>query len=71
MYSSALSSVEQVDVWAKDIKLEGIALNQFNACKGELLELARSQVRYIRSCCAVADILVVGRHWDTHTPFAV
>jgi hypothetical protein len=37
--------VEQVDVWAKDLKLEGILLNQFNACKGELLELARNQVR--------------------------
>jgi trafficking protein particle complex subunit 10 len=37
--------VEQVDVWAKDIKLEGVVLNQFNACKGELLELARNQVK--------------------------
>jgi hypothetical protein len=45
MHSSALSAVEQVDVWAKDINLEGIMSNQFNACKGELLELARNQVR--------------------------
>jgi hypothetical protein len=36
--------VEQVDVWVKDLKLEGILLNQFNACKGELLELARNQL---------------------------
>ncbi|KAH9966604.1 trafficking protein particle complex subunit 10 [Russula dissimulans] len=43
-YSSALSAVEQVDTWAKDIKLEGILLNQFNAGRGELLELARNQL---------------------------
>lgn len=43
-YSSALSAVEQVDIWANDIKLEGVVLNQFNACKGELLELARNQL---------------------------
>jgi hypothetical protein len=70
-YSSALSSVEQVDVWAKDFKLEGIMLNQLNACKGELLELARNQVRHLRSGRAIADTLVVGRHWDTNTHFAV
>ncbi|KAI9510228.1 trafficking protein particle complex subunit 10 [Russula earlei] len=43
-HSSALSAVEQVEVWAKDIQLESILLNQFNACKGELLELARHQL---------------------------
>jgi len=70
-FSSALSSVEQVDFWAKDTKLEDIMLNQFNACKGELLELARNQVRHLRSGCAITDILVVGRHWDTNTPFTL
>jgi trafficking protein particle complex subunit 10 len=45
IYSSALSAIEQTDVWAKDIKLEGITLNQYNACKAELFELARNQVR--------------------------
>ncbi|KAI0288169.1 trafficking protein particle complex subunit 10 [Russula brevipes] len=44
MYSSALSAVEQADVWANEFELEGIVLNQFNACKGELLELARNQL---------------------------
>ncbi|KAI0256634.1 trafficking protein particle complex subunit 10 [Lactifluus subvellereus] len=43
-YSSALSAIEQADVWAKDIKLEGITLNQYHACKAELLELARNQL---------------------------
>jgi hypothetical protein len=43
-YSSALSVIEQADIWASNIKLEGIALNQFNACKAELLELARNQL---------------------------
>jgi hypothetical protein len=57
--------VEQVDVWAKDIKLEGIMLNQFNACKGELLELARNQVRPFRSGCVIANIPPVGHFWDT------
>ncbi len=65
MYSSALSVVEQVDVWAKDIKLEGVVLNQFNACKGELLELARNQVRPLRSGCVIADIFSAGRLWYT------
>lgn len=43
-YSSALSALEQADIWASNIKLEGTALNQFNACKAELLELARNQL---------------------------
>ncbi|KAI0306635.1 hypothetical protein B0F90DRAFT_1691802 [Multifurca ochricompacta] len=43
-YSSALSAIEQADFWARNVKLEGIVLNQFNACKAELLELARNQV---------------------------
>ncbi|KAH9079351.1 trafficking protein particle complex subunit 10 [Lactarius deliciosus] len=43
-YSSALSALEQADTWAGNIKLEGIALNQFNACKAELFELARNQL---------------------------
>jgi trafficking protein particle complex subunit 10 len=48
IYSSALSAVEQVDIWATDINLEGVLLNQFNACKGELLDLVRNQVRLPR-----------------------
>ncbi|KAF8275107.1 trafficking protein particle complex subunit 10 [Lactarius quietus] len=43
-YSSALSALEQADIWASNIKLEGITLNHFNACKAELLELARNQL---------------------------
>ena len=71
MYSSALSAVEQVDIWAKDIKLEGIMLNQFNACRGELFELARNQVRPFYSGCVSADMLPVGRLWDTVGPSAI
>jgi hypothetical protein len=43
-YSSALSVVEQCDIWAADLKLEGPIVTTFNAGKGELLELARNQV---------------------------
>ena len=46
-------------------------LNQFNACKGELLELARRQVRLLRWSCAIADIISVGRLWDETEPFAL
>jgi hypothetical protein len=63
--------VEQVDVWVKDLKLEGILLNQFNACKGELLELARNQVRPFPLGFVIADLLPVGRLWDTLGPSAV
>jgi hypothetical protein len=63
--------VEQADVWAKDIKLEGVVLNQFNACKGELLELARNQVRSLRSGCVIADIFPAGRLWYTIGPSAI
>lgn len=35
--------------------MEDIALNQYYACKAELLELARNQVRLPRPGCAVAD----------------
>ena len=63
--------MEQVDVWAKDIKLEGVVLNQFNACKGELIELARNQVRSLCSGCVIADIVPAGRIWYTIGPSAV
>ena len=63
--------MEQVDVWAKDIKLEGVVLNQFNACKGELIELARNQVRPLRSGCVIADIFPAGRLWHTIGPSAI
>lgn len=44
-YSSALSVVEQCDAWAKGLEFPKIALANFNALKGELMELARHQVR--------------------------
>lgn len=44
IYSSALSTVEQCDLWAKDLTLDGATLVTFNASKADLLELARSQV---------------------------
>ncbi len=46
-------------------------LNQFNACKGELLELARNQVRHLRSGAVIANILPAGRLWDTIGPSAI
>jgi hypothetical protein len=45
-YSSALSVVDQCDVWAVDHKPDDSDLPSFNAGKGELLELALNQVRY-------------------------
>lgn len=46
-------------------------LNQFNACKGELIELARNQVRSLRSGCVIADIFPAGRLWHTIGPSAI
>lgn len=43
-YSSALSVVEQCDAWAKGLEFPKVALANFNALKGELVELARHQV---------------------------
>ncbi|KAJ7582878.1 trafficking protein particle complex subunit 10 [Mycena floridula] len=43
-YSSALSVVEQCDIWASSLNLEGSKLATFNAGKAELLELARDQL---------------------------
>ncbi|KAJ6630673.1 trafficking protein particle complex subunit 10 [Mycena sp. CBHHK59/15] len=43
-YSSALSVVDQCDVWAASLSLQGSKLATFNAGKGELLELARNQL---------------------------
>ncbi|KAI6109597.1 trafficking protein particle complex subunit 10 [Pisolithus sp. B1] len=45
IFSSALSVVDQCDSWASSWpELEGIALARYNANKGELLELAKSQL---------------------------
>jgi hypothetical protein len=44
IFSSALSVVEQCDVWATDFALDGPDLAILNSRKGELLELARNQV---------------------------
>ncbi|KAA1469549.1 hypothetical protein DENSPDRAFT_857972 [Dentipellis sp. KUC8613] len=43
-YSSALSTVDQADTWAKSHELDTASQNAFNASKAELLELARSQL---------------------------
>ena len=45
-FSSALSVVDQCDVWAKGLEFPKVALANFNALKGELMELARHQVFY-------------------------
>ncbi|KAK0459605.1 uncharacterized protein EV420DRAFT_1307323 [Desarmillaria tabescens] len=44
IYSSALSVVEKCDVWQSGLKVDTKELAQFYAGKGELLELARSQL---------------------------
>lgn len=44
IYSSALSTVDHCEGWAKEQKQEGATLVAFNASKADLLELARSQV---------------------------
>lgn len=45
-YHSALSSAEQCDTWASNTgTFEKNIIATFNAVKGELLELARTQVR--------------------------
>ncbi|KAJ7285957.1 trafficking protein particle complex subunit 10 [Mycena rebaudengoi] len=46
-YSSALSVVEQCDIWAASLNMQGPKLAAFNAGKGELLELARNQLDLI------------------------
>jgi hypothetical protein len=43
-YTSALSVVEQCDIWAAESDQEHASVGGFNAAKGELLELARKQV---------------------------
>ncbi|KIP08175.1 hypothetical protein PHLGIDRAFT_88626 [Phlebiopsis gigantea 11061_1 CR5-6] len=43
-YSSALSVIEQANVWAKPLELNKASMSAFNAVKGELVELARHQL---------------------------
>ncbi|KAG5647176.1 hypothetical protein DXG03_001133 [Asterophora parasitica] len=47
IYSSALSAVESCDTWAAGFSITGPKLNTFNSAKGELLELARTQLDVI------------------------
>ncbi|KAF5386686.1 hypothetical protein D9615_001912 [Tricholomella constricta] len=47
IYSSALSVVGYCDNWASGFSIAGAKLNSFNAAKGELLELARTQLDVI------------------------
>ncbi|KAJ8522932.1 hypothetical protein ONZ45_g562 [Pleurotus djamor] len=47
IYSSCMSTVDQCDSWASNHPPEGSALNQFYASKGELLELALTQLEAI------------------------
>ncbi|KAG5354260.1 hypothetical protein C0989_003777 [Termitomyces sp. Mn162] len=47
IYSSALSAVEYCDNWASRFSITGTQLNSFNAAKGELLDLARTQLDII------------------------
>jgi hypothetical protein len=44
IYSSALSVVEQCDVWAGPFDFDKPTLSNFQAAKGELLQLAANQV---------------------------
>lgn len=43
-YASCVSVVQQCDKWADGFQLEGALLATFNSVKGELYELARTQV---------------------------
>ncbi|KZV79059.1 hypothetical protein EXIGLDRAFT_782854 [Exidia glandulosa HHB12029] len=43
-YASCVSVVQQCDKWADSFQLEGALLSTFNSVKGELYELARTQV---------------------------
>ncbi|KAI0341805.1 hypothetical protein BDW22DRAFT_1377071 [Trametopsis cervina] len=43
-YSSALSVVDQCDIWAKSSDLDKASLANFNGVKGELTELARHEL---------------------------
>ncbi|KAG6861666.1 hypothetical protein C0995_013672 [Termitomyces sp. Mi166 len=47
IYSSALTSVEYCDNWASRFSITGTKLNSFDAAKGELLDLARTQLDII------------------------
>ncbi|KAG2116743.1 uncharacterized protein F5147DRAFT_743305 [Suillus discolor] len=47
IFSSALSVVDQCDTWATTIELDSIQLARFSASKGELLELAKTQLDII------------------------
>lgn len=65
-YASALSVVDQVDLWCSelglDASLDGAPLNNFNAAKAELIELARHQL----------DILGVSAgHLPPRAPFTM
>lgn len=50
IYSAALNVTTHCETWATKVQLDGQQLTAFNACKGELLELARNQVRH---CCSL------------------
>ena len=58
-YSSALSVVEQCDSWANGLKLEGSAQAAIHASKGELLELARNQVKFL--CNALLQFINISQ----------
>lgn len=47
IFSSALSVIDQCDTWAFTTELDGIQLARFSASKGELVELAKSQLDII------------------------
>lgn len=46
IYSASLNVVAHGEAWATKVQLDGQQLTVFNARKGELLELARNQVRH-------------------------
>ncbi|KAF9227601.1 hypothetical protein BS17DRAFT_746219 [Gyrodon lividus] len=62
-FSSALSVVDQCDTWAASwLEMEGIPLARYSASKGELIELAKSQL----------DILgVIVGHLPSKLPFSL
>ena len=53
IYSSALGVVEQIDAWSGELSSDTISQAGVNVGKGELLDLARSQVSACSNYTAV------------------
>jgi trafficking protein particle complex subunit 10 len=78
-YCSALSVVDQCDAWARSLQLDKPTMAGFSAVKGELVELARHQVRLYLYITHVADknpfkldaLGIAARFLPSRPPFSV